>query len=156
MNSMKWYWHALLFNVMWLLCVKGGNTAALALLPYAVLYRAEMYRFRFLVPAIVLALLACTADLLLEQYGFIVFFQRPYWLLVLWLAFILSFNSIYGALIRRFGFYFVPMGGVFGPLCYLSGVQLGALMVNHNVVYFIWAALWAFYFSYLVFLTPRT
>lgn len=139
-------------QIIWFLCVLGGNGGVLFALPLLVvnvlLSRHRQADLRMM--GVLLAVGVCI-DGTLQAAGFFSFHQGgvpiPLWLAVIWLALAAlphhSLNWMKGHLLLSALF-----GALGGPLAYWAGVRLGAasfhlsLLPSLALLAAIWAALW--------------
>lgn len=124
----KWLWiQILLFNLIWTVGVLGGN-------PFIVLGISALILHFWLTPTRVedlmilpLAFIGIAVDLTLISVGVFSFDTIPWWLAIIWFAFVLSFEHSLKFL-RNLNWYFlVILGAAGGTWSYLAGWKLGAV-----------------------------
>lgn len=158
-KSMKILINVILYQLVWLLCVLGGNRGALAALMLLFIHivktdkrAADLKMMGFLL------FVGMLVDGTLQQVGFFTFtatgFPIPFWLMVIWLGLAITPHHSLAWLKNRalLSMFFGALGG---PLAYWAGARLGAasfawpLLSSLGVLAVIWALLWpaAMHFS---------
>ncbi|WP_413112295.1 DUF2878 family protein [Thaumasiovibrio sp. DFM-14] len=117
-----------IFNVFWLLCIMGQNSALWLLLPLLTFY--FLVNKAVFIPAIVVAVGGSCLDFLLFTFGVFSFSSGgfPPWLAVLWLGFGVFYWQIRPVIERMPVGFFVVGGAGLAVLSYKAGEQLGAVV----------------------------
>ena len=139
-------------QVVWFLCVLGGNAGAVFALPFLLVNillspcrRADGQML------VLLLLIGVIVDGILQAVGFISFtspgFPIPLWLAVVWSALAFLPHHSLSWLKNRL-LLSILFGALGGPLAYWAGVRLGAasfhlpLLASLGLMAVIWALLW--------------
>lgn len=126
---MNWLLNIALYQLVWFLCVLGGNRySVLALLPIALHFALSPRRRADAILAGATLLLGMVVDGLLQLSGILVFqasaYPIPLWLMMIWIALATLLNHSLSWLKQRL-MLAALLGAVGGALAYGSGVQLG-------------------------------
>lgn len=158
---MKIFANVLLYQLIWFLCVLGGNKGALAALPLLLVHLALSHKKRADLQMMGFVLfVGLLVDGTLQQVGLFIFtrpgFPIPFWLMVIWLGLAITPHHSLAWLKNR------PLpaalfGALGGPLAYWAGGQLGAvsfgwpLLQSLLVLSLVWIFTWSLimYFSVL-------
>lgn len=159
---MKILANVLLYELIWILCVLGGNKGALAALPLLLGHlvlshkkRADLQMMGFVL------FVGLLIDGTLHQVGLFIFtspgFPIPFWLMVVWLGLSITPNHSLAWLKNR------PLpaalfGALGGPLAYWAGEKLGAVSFGWPLfqalllLSVVWIFTWSLimYFSVLI------
>jgi hypothetical protein len=149
---MKIFVNVLLYQLIWLLCVLGGNRGALVALLLLLIHlvqtdkrAADLKMMGFLL------FVGLLVDGTLQQLGFFTFtvtgFPIPFWLMVIWLGLAITPHHSLAWLKNRalLSMFFGALGG---PLAYWAGARLGAasftwpLLSSLGILAIVWALLW--------------
>lgn len=144
--------NALLFQVGWFVCVM--ERGILALLATLIILLVHGFRYRHLQgewPVIaVVTVSGLLQDIVLMQLGVLQFSSHPWppvWLVCVWLLFATTLNHSLRWLQNRWALALV-LGAITGPLSYLAGERLGAVVINHDALLLLSAA-WGLCLPYL-------
>ena len=149
---MKILFNVVSYQLIWFLCILGGNKGALISLPLLVIHLiitnkrgADLRMMGFLL------FLGLLVDGTLHQVGFFSFtttgFPIPLWLIVIWLGLAITPHHSLAWLQNR-PLLSAVFGALGGPAAYWAGVRLGAASFNWPVLYslaflaVLWALLW--------------
>lgn len=152
-NIMKILVNVILYQLIWFLCVLGGNTGALAALPFLLIHLAlSGCRGADLKMMGLMAFLGLIIDGTLQQIGFFYFtnpgFPIPLWLMVIWLGLALTPHHSLAWLKCR-PVLSAVFGALGGPAAYWAGVRLGAASFDWPLpqalafLSVIWALVWS-------------
>ena len=149
---MKIFVNVLLYQLIWLLCVLGGNRGALVALLLLLIHlvqtdkrAADLKMMGFLL------FVGLLVDGTLQQLGFFTFtvtgFPIPFWLMVIWLGLAITPHHSLAWLKNRalLSMFFGALGG---PLAYWAGARLEAasfnwpLLSSLGILAIVWALLW--------------
>lgn len=158
-NIMKILGNVIIYQLIWLLSVFGGNRGAyggivllLIHLFFSQVRAADLRMMGFLL------FIGLLVDGTLHQIGFISFtvtgFPIPFWLMVIWLGLAITPHHSLAWLQQRL-LLAMLFGAIGGPLAYWAGARLGAATFNYTLLpslltlSLIWAILWpaVMYFS---------
>ena len=154
----------ILYQLIWFLCVLGGNKGAIVALPilliHLVITRTRGADLKMMGFMLFLGLLV---DGTLHQVGFFEFtitgFPIPLWLMVIWLGF--AITPHHGlAWLKNKPLLWAVFGAIGGPFAYWAGVRLGAASFNWPqmqalaTLAFIWAFIWTLVMYFSVISTP--
>ncbi len=150
---MKIFINVLLYQLIWILCVLGGNTGAIAALPLLLLHLAlSGCRDADLKMMGLMAFLGLVVDGTLQQIGFFQFaspgIPMPLWLMVIWLGLAITPHHSLAWLKTR-PVLSAVFGALGGPAAYWAGVRLGAASFNWPLLQalaflsVIWACIWS-------------
>lgn len=158
---MKIFANVILYQLIWLLCVLGGNSGALAALVLLLVHLAlskkkgadlKMMGFVLFVGLVV--------DTTLRQVGLFLFtdpgWPIPFWLMVIWLGLAITPHHSLAWMKNRL-WAAALFGAVGGPLAYWAGARLGAvsfgwpLLQALSLLSVVWIFTWSLimYFSVL-------
>ncbi|WP_240744267.1 DUF2878 domain-containing protein [Desulfopila sp. IMCC35006] len=143
----------LLYQLIWFLCVLGGNRGALAALPLLLMHLALTgSRAADLKMMGIMAFLGLAVDGTLQHIGFFKFttagFPIPLWLMVIWLGLAITPHHSLAWLQSR-PVLSAVFGALGGPAAYWAGVRLGAasfqwpLLQALAFLSLLWACLWS-------------
>lgn len=140
------------FQVIWLICVLGGNHflwAPILLILIHLKFSPTQKQDLWVLP---LAGLGFVIDIFLSKAGVYSFSSIPYWLLILWLAFILNFGHSLRYLNKTPLAAISLIGAIAGAWSYLAAWKLGAvaLPLGMSVSAFIVMLEWAILLPILV------
>jgi len=126
MTLWRWF-QAISFQVIWLACVLGGNQwwfiPGIILLLHFILSPSRNNDVKIL-PLMVLGF---AIDMLLTQAGLFVFNSWPFWLMLLWVAFVLNFGHSLSFLRRLKLPWLAIIGALGGSYAYWISWQFGAV-----------------------------
>ena len=145
--------NVLLYQLIWFLCILGGNKGAIAALPLLLLHLAlSGCRGADLKMMGLMAFLGLVVDGTLQQIGFFQFaspgFPIPLWLMVIWLGLAITPHHSLAWLKCR-PVLSTVFGALGGPAAYWAGVRLGAasfdwpLLRSLALLSVIWACIWS-------------
>lgn len=141
-----WLWfQPISFQIIWLLTVLGGNQLiAFAIGLVCIHYWFSPHRKKDLL-MLPIALIGFSLDLMLMQQGFFQFTEWPYWLLVLWTAFVLNFGHSLSFLRAFKSPALMFIGAIGGCYAYWASWKLGAVEWPQDalITCAVIAALWA-------------
>ena len=149
---MNWLVNLLIYNLVWLICVLGGNALAwLGLVLVAGHFLASPSRRRDALLAGALLAIGVIVDTTLVRIGFFSFnpdqFPIPLWLATIWLALATLPNHSLSWMKHR-PVLSALFGALGGPLAYWGGVRLGAATLNWPLLEsllllaVVWGLLW--------------
>jgi hypothetical protein len=160
-SEMKTAINVILYQLIWFLCVLGGNKGAVAALPLLLVHLvtsrtkgADLKMMGFML------FLGLIVDSTLHQVGFFTFtntgFPIPLWLMVIWLGLAITPHHSLAWLKYR-PLLSAVFGALGGPVAYWAGARLGAASFSWPLLQalpflaVIWAFIWALvmYFSVL-------
>ncbi len=150
---MKIFINVLLYQLIWFLCVLGGNIGAMAALPLLLLHLAlTRSRGADLKIMGMMLFLGLLVDGILQQIGFFIFtnpgFPIPLWLIVIWLGLAITPHHSLAWLKTR-PVLSAVFGAVGGPVAYWAGARLGAASFEWPLpqalafLSVIWAFIWS-------------
>lgn len=158
-SAMKVVLNVILYQLIWFLCVLGGNKGAMMALPLLLVHlvlsktkNADLKMMGFLL------FLGLIVDSTLHQVGFFTFtitgFPIPFWLIVIWLGLAITPHHSLAWLKNR-PLLSALFGALGGPVAYWAGVRLGAasfswpMLQSLAFLAVIWAFIWTLvmYFS---------
>jgi hypothetical protein len=144
----RWQWFQLIsFQVIWFVAVFGRNQWLLVALLILLLHFAFSPEKKSDLKVLSLALLGIGIDAMLTAFGVFQFDETPFWLAVLWLAFVLNFGHSLLYLRRLKTPWLVALGACAGCYVYLLSWKLGAVVLPLGVLFtgllvgVIWAVL---------------
>lgn len=157
---MKIFFNVLLYQLIWFLCVLGGNKGAIAALPLLLIHLAlsgsrgaDLKMMGFMI------FLGLLVDGTLQQVGFFSFtipgFPIPFWLMVIWLGLAITPHHSLAWLKNR-PLLSAVFGALGGPVAYWAGARLGAasfgwpLLQALGFLSVIWAFIWSLVMFYSV------
>lgn len=149
---MKILFNIVTYQLIWFLCILGGNKGALISLPLLIIHLfitdkrlADLRMMGFLL------FLGVLVDGTLHQVGFFSFttagFPIPFWLMAIWLGLAITPHHSLAWLQDR-PLLSAVFGALGGPAAYWAGVRLGAASFNWPLLYslpflgVLWALLW--------------
>lgn len=149
---MKVLINALSYQLIWLLCVLGGNRGAVgALIILLIHIAASDKRTEDLKMMAFLLFIGLLVDGSLHQAGFFAFavtgFPIPFWLMAIWLGLAITPHHSLAWLKNRL-LLSMLFGALGGPLAYWAGVRLGAASFGWPMPYslaflaVVWGLLW--------------
>ncbi|MCB2216322.1 DUF2878 domain-containing protein [Desulfofustis glycolicus] len=149
---MNWLVNLAIYNVVWLICVLGGNSLAwLGLVLVAGHFLISPNRRRDALLATAVLTVGVMTDGILHTIGFFTFipdqFPIPFWLAVIWLALATLPNHSLSWMKRR-PVLSALFGALGGPLAYWGGARLGAATLNWPLLEsllllaVVWGLLW--------------
>ncbi|MBE0584688.1 MAG: DUF2878 domain-containing protein [Desulfofustis sp.] len=149
---MNWLINLLIYNLVWLICVVGGNSMAwLGLVLVAGHFLISPTRRQDALLAAAVLAVGVVVDGVLSGIGFFSFipdqFPIPLWLAVIWLALATLPNHSLGWMKRR-PVLSALFGTLGGPLAYWGGARLGAATLNWPLfeslllLAVVWGLLW--------------
>ena len=143
-NTWVWF-QEISFQIVWLLTVLGGNrflAFAVGLLSIHYLFSPQRKKDLCLLP---LAILGFSIDMTLMNFNVFEFSEKPYWLIVLWIAFILNFGHSLNFLQKFNVLSLMLLGAIGGCYAYWTSWKLGAVIWPNDTVITctIIAGLWA-------------
>ena len=149
---MNWLVNLLIYNLIWLICVLGGNSLAwLGLILVAGHFLVSPSRRRDALLATVMLVIGVIVDGTLVGIGFFSFipdqFPIPLWLATIWLALATLPNHSLSWMKAR-PLLSALFGALGGPLAYWGGVRLGAATLNWPLLEsllllaVVWGLLW--------------
>lgn len=143
-----WQWSQVIgFQVFWWLSVRGGNAYLGVLLALIVLHCVATPSRSSDLRVIPLMLLGIAVDVTLTFAGVFDFSQPPYWLALLWVAFVLTLGHSLAWLRRLPLVAQAALGAVGGCSSYLAGNAFTAVSLPYGiattaaVLCFVWALL---------------
>ena len=148
-----------LYQLVWFLCVFGGNKGAITALPL-LLFHLVMTRIRWadLKMMVFMFFLGQLVDGTLQLVGFFSFadpgFPIPLWLIVIWLGLAITPNHSLAWLKTR-PLLSAAFGAVGGPAAYWAGAQFGAASITWplpQALAFL-AVVWAFNWSLVMYVS---
>jgi len=156
------------FQVGWFACVLGaangnellGMIIALSIVVYHVVSRADSIKeFKLVLAALVIGLLweTCVLNLSILHYPshLEVSFWPPMWLIMMWALFATTINLSMGWLKGRW-LLAMLMGAIFGPLAFVAGEKLGAVVFLDSTLSMITLAIgWGLLMPLLLWLAER-
>lgn len=148
------YWRilqAVIFQLIWLIAVLGNNEwlwLSLIFFSIHLFFTPSLSVDLKLLP---LGFIGFSVDMSFYQLGLYSFQTWPYWLLVLWLAFVLNFGHSFHFLSRFSTKVHSLIGAIGGCYAYLISWKLGAVELPLGILLsgIIIAAAWAFLFPLL-------
>ncbi len=156
-RMMKIFVNVILYQLIWFLCVLGGNKGAIAALPLLLLHLAftncrgaDLKMMGFML------FLGLLVDGTLQQVGFFSFttpgFPIPFWLMIIWLGLaIIPQHSL--AWLKNRLLLSAVFGALGGPAAYWAGTRLGAASLGwpllQSLVFL--SVIWAFIWSLIMF-----
>lgn len=150
---MRWFWiQFVIFQALWLVAIIGGNAwLALAIALLAIHFIATPSRqqdWRVLP----IALIGIAVDTALTLGGVFQFEQVPFWLGLLWVAFVLTLGHSLAWLRQLPQVALFPIGALAGVVSYLAGWRLGAveLPLGLTITTIALGAVWALLLPTLV------
>lgn len=148
-----WIWfQPISFQIIWLTTILGGNqyvAFAIGLLCVHYLFSPQRKKDLLITP---LAIVGFCIDLILTNLGMFQFSEWPFWLLVLWIAFVLNFGHSLKFL-RNFNIYaLVILGALGGCYAYWASWKLNAVVWPNDTIItcVVIACLWAIILPSLV------
>lgn len=158
---MNWVLNAAIYQLVWFVCVLGGNryllVSVLLLCLHFYLSRKRTSDLKIVVAVLVLGVVV---DGVLRFVGFFSFvddgFPIPLWLMMIWMA----LGTLPQHSLRWFqGRYLLAtlFGAIGGPLAYGAGVRFGAAELGISVAgsLFLLAMLWAVVFPLIMYLAEK-
>ena len=146
MNTWRWF-QPISFQIIWLACVLGGNEwlfiPGLILVAHFILTPS----FKNDLQILPLIFLGCALDVFFTQIGLFVFEVFPFWLMMLWVAFVLNFGHSLGFLRRLKLTWLMIIGAIGGSYAYWISWQLGAVtwpygpILSTSVIAITWSIL---------------
>ena len=132
----------------WLLVLKGNNAIAFAsilILMHFVIFPNKSKDFLLIM---ILVPMGIILDFCLTKAEIFQFTTVPYWLAVLWVLFILTYNHSLFIFQRWHIWKQTLIGGLFGPLSYYAGSQLDAVTLpqGNAISLFILVLVWSLFF----------
>ena len=151
-SEMKLFVNIVSYQLIWFLCILGGNKGALISLSLLAIHliisnkrRADLRMMCFLL------FLGLTVDGTLHQVGLFSFttsgFPIPFWLMVIWLGLAITPHHSLAWMQDR-PLLSAVFGALGGPAAYWAGVRMGAASFNWPLLYslaflaVLWGVLW--------------
>ena len=141
-----WIWfQPISFQIIWLTTILGGNqyvAFAIGLLCVHYLFSPQRKKDLLITP---LAIVGFCIDLILTNLGMFQFSEWPFWLLVLWIAFVLNFGHSLKFLRNLNTYALVLLGALGGCYAYWASWKLNAvawpndMIVTGSVIACLWA-----------------
>ena len=146
------FFQAISFQIIWLFCVFGryewlAIPCVILLVDY---FLSPCFKADIMV--LPLVVLGFVIDMIFTQMGLFVFDSWPWWLMVLWLAFVLNFGHSLGFLQRLKWHWLMPIGALGGSYAYFVSWHFGSVVwpAGPFLTTAIIAITWAFLLPLLV------
>lgn len=157
-RKLFWLTNIVLFQlVWWLLVLKGNNALVVACAIIGLQILISPAKKNDLLLTTILAPLGILLDYCLTLSGVFSFNDWPWWLAILWIMFILTFNHSLSP-IRLLPLSLQSLlGAIFGTISYYSGSVLNAvdLPLGNMLTIGILLLIWSLFFPFMIFLANK-